>query len=53
MEKLIQYENAKITDWSKYVTLTPEQRNKLIQEKIERAKIQYLAMQKLHFKVTQ
>jgi hypothetical protein len=53
MEKQIQYEKLKFTDWSRHVTLTPEQRNKLIQEKIERAKIQYLATQKLPLKVTQ
>lgn len=53
MEKQLQYEKLKFTDWSRHVTLTPEQRNKLIQEKIERAKIQHLATQKLPFKVAQ
>ena len=46
MEKQIKYETQKFTDWSRHVTLTPEQRNKLIQEKIERAKMQYLTNQK-------
>lgn len=51
MEKQIQYEKLKFTDWSKHVVLTTEERNKLIQEKIDRAKIQHLINQKCPTKV--
>ena len=41
----------KFTDWSKHTFLTEEQRKKLIQEKIERAKIQHQATQRVLGKV--
>ncbi len=47
MEKKIQYEKLKFTDWSKHTYLTNEQRKQLIQEKIERAKINHMAMRRL------
>lgn len=53
MEKRLQYEKLKFTDWSKHTSLTQEQRNKLIREKFERAKIHYLAMQRSPYKVVQ
>ena len=52
MENKIQYEKLKFTDWSKHQFLTTEQRNKLIQEKIERAKIQYLTNQRCPTRTT-
>ena len=51
MEKQIQYEKLKFTDWSKHTYLTEEQREKLIREKMERARIQYLTNQKCPSKV--
>jgi hypothetical protein len=39
------FNESKHSDWSKYEFLTNEQRNKLIQEKIERARLYYM-MQK-------
>ena len=51
MEKQIQYETIKFTDWSRYDFLTNEQRNMLIQEKIERARIQSLVTKILQEKV--
>ena len=47
MEKQIQYEKLKFTDWSKHLYLTEEQRKRLIQEKIERARIQSYVTQRL------
>lgn len=52
MEKHLYYEKVKFTDWSKHQFLTEDQRKKLIQEKIERAKIQSLAVMKVYKKVT-
>jgi hypothetical protein len=53
MEKQLQYVKLKFTDWSNHTYLTNEQRKQLIQEKIERAKIHYLAMQRSPYKVVQ
>ena len=53
MEKNIKYETLKFTDWSKHLYLTPEQRNKLILEKMERARIQHKAMKRSPLKVAQ
>jgi len=47
MKKEVQYKELKFTDWSKHLYLTEEQRKKLIQEKIERAKIQSYVTQRL------
>lgn len=53
MEKQLKYETLKFTDWSKHMSLTQEQRNKLIHEKVERAKIHLNAMQRSPYKVVQ
>lgn len=42
-----QDKHTKFTDWSKHVILTEEQRKKLIAEKLDRARIQYLASKQL------
>jgi hypothetical protein len=41
----LKFTELKHNDWSKHVFLTPEQRDKLIREKIERARLYHL-MQK-------
>jgi len=47
MENKIKYESSKMNDWIKTKTLTKQEVDKLISEKIERAKIQLLATQTL------
>lgn len=39
MEKSVEYQ-TQITDWSKHTMLSEDQRNQLIQEKLERWKLQ-------------
>lgn len=39
MEKRLQYEKLKFTDWSKHMVLNQRQLSKLIDEKVLRAKI--------------
>jgi hypothetical protein len=46
MENKVEFKTYKFTDWSRHTFLTPEQRKQLLTEKIERAKMQYLANQK-------
>jgi hypothetical protein len=53
MEKRIEYATYKFTDWSKHLHLTEQQRKQLIAEKLERARIQSLAMQRSPYKVIQ
>ena len=46
MEKRLQYEKLKFTDWSKHTVLSQRQLSQLIDEKILRAKIHSMAMSK-------
>ena len=39
MTDQVQYKTSN-TDWSKFVTLSPEQRKQLIQEKVDRYRVQ-------------
>ena len=47
MKERIEFKTSKFTDWSKHVHLTPQQVNKLIYEKAERAKTYLMATKRL------
>jgi len=44
--KQVKFTETKHTDWSKHGSLTAEQRNQLIREKLERAMIWHTVLQK-------
>lgn len=44
--KQVKFTETKHTDWSKHNALTTEQRDQLIREKLERAKLWHAVLQK-------